>query len=75
MLFLSSLKGPHRRIFFKNLSVLRLNSKYYLAHRHGVVTSIQTLNRVCRKLDESAGFVQDVIVGNGQMQGYRWLHP
>ena len=68
------------RIGFSNKEILSL-----LAHKHRVVISIRTLKRLCRKLrlfrrinhtslEEVASFVQAETAGNGQMQGYRWLH-
>ena len=56
-----------------------------LAQNHSIVISIRTLKRRCRELglcrrrnqsdiDNVIAFVQEELHGNGQMQGYRWLH-
>ncbi|KAK0134343.1 hypothetical protein N1851_005019 [Merluccius polli] len=68
------------RIGFNNKEILGV-----LAQNHNIVISIRTLKRRCRKLglfrrrsqtdiNQVIAFVQEELRGNGQMQGYRWLH-
>ncbi|KAK0153303.1 hypothetical protein N1851_005037 [Merluccius polli] len=68
------------RIGFNNKEILAI-----LAQNHSVVISVRTLKRLCGKLclfrrrnhtnlEEVAAFLQTELAGNGQMQGYRWLH-
>ena len=56
-----------------------------LAQNHSIVISIRTLKRRCRELghfrrrnqtniNQGIAFMQEELRGNGQMQGYRWLH-
>ncbi|XP_054896807.1 uncharacterized protein LOC129366793 [Poeciliopsis prolifica] len=72
------------RLYFR----LSLNNKeilQILAHSHHTILSNRTLKRICRRLglfrrknqsdlEEVLAFVQQQIMTNGQMQGYRWLH-
>ncbi len=68
------------RLGFSNKEILCL-----LAHQHGVIISIRTLQRLCRKIylfrrknqtdiEEIASFVQSEMATSGRLQGYRWLH-
>ncbi|KAL3973710.1 hypothetical protein ACER0C_024917 [Sarotherodon galilaeus] len=68
------------RLSFSNKEILSI-----LAHSHQKVISVRTLKRICKRLglfrrknqsnlEEVLAFVQQEIMTNGQMQGYRWLH-
>ncbi|XP_078799348.1 uncharacterized protein LOC110016040 isoform X2 [Oryzias latipes] len=68
------------RIGFTNKEILNL-----LATQNQIIISIRTLKRICRKLglfrrkhhtdlEEILTFVEEEMIGSGQLQGYRWLH-
>ncbi|CAI5669682.1 unnamed protein product [Oreochromis niloticus] len=68
------------RLSFSNKEILSI-----LAHSHQTIISVRTLKRICKRLglfrrknqsnlEEVLAFVQQEIMTNGQMQGYRWLH-
>ncbi|KAL3987647.1 hypothetical protein ACER0C_014762 [Sarotherodon galilaeus] len=68
------------RLSFSNKEILSI-----LAHSHQTIISVRTLKRICKRLglfrrknqsnlEEVLAFVQQEIMTNGEMQGYRWLH-
>ena len=68
------------RLSFRNKEILVI-----LAQNNRIVISIRTVKRICKRLglfrrknqsnlNEVLAFVQNEIMTNGQMQGYRWLH-
>ena len=68
------------RLSFSNKEILAI-----LANSNHIVLSIRPLKIICKRLglfrrknqtdlDQVLAFVQNEILTNGQMQGYRWLH-
>ncbi|XP_035985476.1 uncharacterized protein LOC118558974 [Fundulus heteroclitus] len=77
---LDDLVSLYFRLSFTNKEILGM-----LAHSHQTIISVRTLKRICKRLglfrrknqsnlEEVLAFVQQEIMTNGQMQGYRWLH-